>query len=67
MVIYLSFLSVEPMKDEPCFDLNFTMNPFCDPETGICTPSSLEDLYSVGQNKLTEKTETIYVGDPMCS
>ncbi|MEO9869752.1 DsbA family protein [Ekhidna sp.] len=43
------------------------MNPFCDPETGICTPSTLDDLYSIGQDKLTEKTEIIYVGDPMCS
>lgn len=43
------------------------MNPYCDPETGICTPSSLEDLHSIGQGKLTEKTEIVYVGDPMCS
>ncbi|GAB4244312.1 MAG: DsbA family protein [Ekhidna sp.] len=43
------------------------MNPFCDPETGICTPSTLQDLYTIGQDKLTEKTEIIYVGDPMCS
>lgn len=43
------------------------MNPYCDPETGICTPSSLEELYTIGQGKLSGKTEIIYVGDPMCS
>jgi len=43
------------------------MNPYCDPETGICTPSTLEDLHSIGQGKLTDKTEIVYVGDPMCS
>ena len=43
------------------------MNPYCDPETGICPPSTFEDLQSIGQDKLTEKTEIIYIGDPMCS
>ena len=43
------------------------MNPYCDPETGICTPSSLQDLESLGKGKIADKTEIIYVGDPMCS
>lgn len=43
------------------------MNPYCDPETGICTPSTLEELYSIGKGTLSGKTEIIYVGDPMCS
>ena len=43
------------------------MNPYCDPETGICTPSSLADLESLGHGKIADKTEIIYVGDPMCS
>jgi len=43
------------------------MNPYCDPETGICTPSTLSELTSIGQNKIADKTEIIYVGDPMCS
>lgn len=43
------------------------MNPYCDPKTGICTPSSLEELQMIGNNTLTEKTEIIYIGDPMCS
>ena len=43
------------------------MNPYCDHETGICTPSSLEELKSIGSANVTDKTELIYVGDPMCS
>ena len=43
------------------------MNAYCDPETGICTPSSLSELESLGQGKIADKTEIIYVGDPMCS
>jgi len=43
------------------------MNPYCDPETGICTPSSLDELRSIGSEKIADKTEIIYVGDPMCS
>lgn len=43
------------------------MNPYCDPETGICTPSSLDELKSIGSSKISDKTEIIYVGDPMCS
>ncbi len=43
------------------------MNPYCDPETGTCTPSSLQELETVGTNPLADKTELIYVGDPMCS
>lgn len=43
------------------------MNSYCDPETGICTPSSLEELASIGTDPEGNKTEIIYVGDPMCS
>ena len=43
------------------------MNPYCDPETGICTPSSLAELKSIGRDTITDKNEIIYVGDPMCS
>ena len=43
------------------------MNPYCDPETGICVPSSLHELQTIGTKTLTDKTEVIYVGDPMCS
>ena len=43
------------------------MNPYCDPETGICTPSSLNELQRLGQGMIADKTEILYVGDPMCS
>ncbi|TRX58201.1 DsbA family protein [Fulvivirga sp. M361] len=43
------------------------MNTYCDPETGICTPSTLQELSSIGSNPQSDKTEIIYVGDPMCS
>ncbi len=43
------------------------MTNYCDPETGICTPSTLEELSSIGDNSQSEKLEIIYVGDPMCS
>ncbi|MEM9337138.1 MAG: DsbA family protein [Bacteroidota bacterium] len=43
------------------------MNPYCDPQTGICSPSSLQELENIGSSQLAEKTEIIYVGDPMCS
>ena len=43
------------------------MGNYCDPETGICTPSSLEELATVGSNQIAERQEIIYVGDPMCS
>ena len=43
------------------------MNPYCDPETGICTPSSLSELQQIGGKVIADKTEIIYVGDPMCS
>lgn len=43
------------------------MNHYCDPETGICTPSSLAELTNIGKNPKADKTEIIYVGDPMCS
>ena len=43
------------------------MANYCDPKTGICTPSTTEELTDIGQNILTEKLEIIYVGDPMCS
>lgn len=40
---------------------------YCDPETGICTPSSLNELANVGAKTNIDKTEIIYIGDPMCS
>lgn len=43
------------------------MNGYCDPETGICTPSSLQELTTIGTDPNGDKTEIIYVGDPMCS
>lgn len=43
------------------------MSNYCDPETGICTPSSLQELTSVGADKVADRKEIIYVGDPMCS
>ncbi|MFK7954023.1 MAG: DsbA family protein [Ekhidna sp.] len=43
------------------------MSNYCDPVTGICTPSSLKDLASIGNKQIDDKTEIIYVGDPMCS
>lgn len=43
------------------------MNSYCDPETGICTPSSLQELTTIGTDPKGDKTEIIYVGDPMCS
>ena len=43
------------------------MNNYCDPETGICTPSTLQELSTIGSNPQSDKTEIIYVGDPMCS
>lgn len=43
-----------------------TMNPICDPETGICIPSSLNELQKLGASE-SNRTEIIYVGDPMCS
>ncbi len=43
------------------------MNSYCDPETGICNPSSLQELASIGTDPKGDKTEIIYVGDPMCS
>jgi putative protein-disulfide isomerase len=39
----------------------------CDPQTGICTPSTTEELIAIGQNTRTDRQEIIYVGDPMCS
>ncbi len=43
------------------------MANYCDPKTGICTPSTLKELSSIGSNSQSEKQEIIYVGDPMCS
>ena len=43
------------------------MNGYCDPETGICTPSTLLELSSIGNDPEGDKQEIIYVGDPMCS
>lgn len=45
---------------------SLNMSNFCDPETGICTPSSLQELSEIG-TKPHEHPEIIYVGDPMCS
>ncbi|MEQ9402427.1 MAG: DsbA family protein [Cyclobacteriaceae bacterium] len=42
------------------------MPNYCDPETGICTPSSLQELGAIGK-KQHDHQEIIYVGDPMCS
>lgn len=43
------------------------MANYCDPETGICTPSTLDELSSIGKNIQSHKQEIIYIGDPMCS
>ena len=43
------------------------MSEYCDPETGICTPSSLNELALIGTNNMPNKNEIIYIGDPMCS
>lgn len=43
------------------------MSNYCDPITGICTPSTLQELNEVGTSVLSERQEIIYVGDPMCS
>jgi putative protein-disulfide isomerase len=43
------------------------MSNYCDPETGICTPSTLDELGVLGDGSQNEKLEIIYVGDPMCS
>jgi len=43
------------------------MANYCDPETGICTPSTLDELGTIGSNPKSDKLEIIYVGDPMCS
>jgi putative protein-disulfide isomerase len=43
------------------------MSNYCDPETGICTPSTLKELTTIGANEIADRQEIIYVGDPMCS
>ena len=43
------------------------MSNYCDPVTGICAPSTFEELTNIGKNPKSDKTEIIYVGDPMCS
>ncbi len=43
------------------------MANYCDPVTGICTPSSLQELSSIGTNEIADRQEIIYIGDPMCS
>ncbi|MEM6525852.1 MAG: DsbA family protein [Bacteroidota bacterium] len=43
------------------------MKAHCDPETGICTPSTLQELSTIGTDPEGDKKEIIYVGDPMCS
>jgi putative protein-disulfide isomerase len=40
---------------------------YCDPQTGLCAASSLKELADLGSNKGSNRTELIYVGDPMCS
>jgi len=44
-----------------------SMKQNCDMITGNCKSSNLEELQTIGQNKLGDKTEIIYIGDPMCS
>ncbi len=39
--------------------------PFCDPETGECTPGELPALKK--ETEIIPDKEIIYVGDPMCS
>lgn len=41
-------------------------DPFCDPETGVCTPSELTTTTPAEDSAFTG-TKIIYVGDPMCS
>ena len=43
------------------------MNNYCDPETGVCTPSTFDELSAVGTRITSDKREIIYIGDPMCS
>ena len=43
------------------------MSNYCDPETGVCTPSTLDELKTIGHNSIGDRCEIIYVGDPMCS
>lgn len=42
-------------------------NNYCDLETGVCQPSSLSELKNIGSDSNMDRTEIIYVGDPMCS
>ncbi|MEM9895321.1 MAG: hypothetical protein AAF789_03035 [Bacteroidota bacterium] len=39
----------------------------CDPNEGVCVPSSILELEKIDGSGFTTKTEIIYVGDPMCS
>ena len=41
-------------------------DPFCDPETGVCTPADLGQTAKAKVEKDPNR-EIIYVGDPMCS
>lgn len=43
------------------------MGNYCDPVTGICAPSTLQELNTIGTNEIADRQEIIYVGDPMCS
>jgi putative protein-disulfide isomerase len=43
------------------------MSKYFDPETGICTPSTIDELLDIGAESQQDKQEIIYVGDPMCS
>jgi putative protein-disulfide isomerase len=45
--------------------MNAQEAPFCDPNTGLCTPSPLEG--SAEEIEYREDVGIIYVGDPMCS
>lgn len=47
-------------------DISFNES-YCDPETGVCKSSSLEELSLLRTENGLDKVELIYVGDPMCS
>ena len=49
-----------------CQQKNASMNSNCDPETGICTPTTLLPDSNISKEN-ESLNEIIYVGDPMCS
>lgn len=51
------------MKEQ--YTMAIDSSAFCDPETGLCTPASLNK--AVEAVKFRDDVEIIYVGDPMCS